>query len=43
MMATCLAYHWMVCLGAEVLRRGGQAIVHRAKRCDLSLPQLGHI
>ena len=40
-MATGLAYYWMVCLGAEVVRRGWQAIVHRAKRCDLSLFQLG--
>jgi len=41
LMATCLAYYWMVCLGAEVVRQGWQAVVHRAKRCDLSLFQLG--
>ncbi len=41
LIATCLAYYWMVCLGAEVVRRGWQAIIHRAKRCDLSLFQLG--
>ena len=41
LMATSLAYYWMVCLGAEVVRRGWQGIVHRAKRCDLSLFQLG--
>jgi len=41
LVATCLAYYWMVCLGAEVLRRGWQSLVHRAKRCDLSLFQLG--
>ena len=41
LMATSLAYYWMVCLGAEVLRRGWQGIVHRANRCDLSLFQLG--
>ena len=41
LMATCLAYYWMVCLGAEVVRHGGQGIIHRAKRCDLSLFQLG--
>ena len=41
LMATSLAYYWMVCLGAEVVRRGWQSIVHRAKRCDLSLFQLG--
>ncbi len=43
LIATCLAYYWMVCLGAEVVRRGWQGIIHRAKRCDLSLFQLGLI
>jgi len=43
LMATSLAYYWMVCLGAEVLRRGWQAVVHRRHRCDLSLFQLGLI
>ncbi len=41
LMATSLAYYWMVCLGAEVIRRGWQNVIHRAKRCDLSLFQLG--
>ncbi len=41
LIATCLAYYWMVCLGAEVLRRGWQTIIHRTERCDLSLFQLG--
>ena len=41
LMATSLAYYWMVCLGAEVVKQGWQGIVHRAKRCDLSLFQLG--
>ena len=41
LIATCLAYYWMVCLGVEVLRRGWQGIVHRRNRCDLSLFQLG--
>ena len=41
LMATGLAYYWMVCLGAEVRRCGWQAVIHRAKRCDLSLFQLG--
>ncbi len=41
LIATCLAYYWMVCLGAEVIRHGWQAVIHRAKRCDLSLFQLG--
>ncbi len=41
LIATCLAYYWMVCLGVEVLRRGWQKITHRADRCDLSLFQIG--
>ena len=41
LMATCLAYYWMVCLGAEVVRHGWQATIHRTERCDLSLFQLG--
>ena len=41
LMATGLAYYWMVCLGAEVVRQGRQSLVHRAGRCDLSLFQLG--
>ena len=41
LIATCLAYYWLVCLGAEVVQRGWQSIVHRGKRCDLSLFQLG--
>ncbi len=41
LLAACLAYYWMVCLGAEVLRRGWQRIIHRTERCDLSLFQLG--
>lgn len=41
MMATCLAYYWVVCLGAQVVRQGWQAVIHRAGRCDLSLFQLG--
>jgi hypothetical protein len=43
LIATCLGYYWMVCLGAEVVRRGWQGLIHRAKRCDLSLFQLGLI
>ena len=48
LMATCLAYYWLVyywlvCLGAEVLRQGWQGAVHRTNRCDLSLFQLGLI
>jgi hypothetical protein len=43
LIATCLAYIWIVCLGAAVKRSGQSALVqvHRRKRCDLSLFQLG--
>ncbi len=41
LIATCLAYYWMVCLGLEVVRRGWIGVVHRGHRCDLSLFQLG--
>lgn len=41
MIATCLAYLWMVCLGTQVKQRGWQGVVHRHHRCDLSLFQLG--
>ena len=41
LIATCLAYYWMVCLGVEVVRRGWQSLIHRGERCDLSLFQLG--
>lgn len=43
LMATCLAYIWMVCLGAWVLQSGRLPLIHRAKRCDLSLFQIGLI
>lgn len=41
LIATCLAYIWLVCLGAGVKRRGWTAIIHRKERCDLSLFQIG--
>ncbi|MBV9849209.1 MAG: transposase [Armatimonadetes bacterium] len=41
LIATCLAYYWVVCLGAQVLRQDWQGVVHRHHRCDLSLFQLG--
>ncbi len=41
LMATCLAYLWMVCLGARVSARGWLPLVHRTHRCDLSLFQIG--
>jgi hypothetical protein len=41
MIAACLAYIWMVYLGAFAKQTGWNKIVHRTDRCDLSLFQLG--
>lgn len=41
MMAACLAYIWIVFLGALAMRDGWHRIIHRTDRCDLSLFQLG--
>ena len=41
LIAACLAYLWLVYLGSVAKREGWQAVLHRAKRCDLSLFQLG--
>jgi hypothetical protein len=41
MIATCLAYIWMVYLGDFAKRSGWDKIIHRTDRCDLSLFQLG--
>lgn len=41
LIAACLAYIWMVYLGALCLRNGWKGIIHRRHRCDLSLFQLG--
>lgn len=41
LLAACLAYLWIIYLGALVSQTPWQAIIHRAKRCDLSLFQLG--
>lgn len=41
LIAACLAYLWIVYLGALATRDKWQAVIHRAKRCDLSLFQLG--
>ena len=41
LIATSLAYLWMVCLGAAVVRRGWLSPIHRKNRCDLSLFQIG--
>lgn len=41
LIATCLAYIWLVCLGDAVRRKGWTGRIHRKSRCDLSLFQLG--
>ena len=41
MIATCLAYIWIVYLGVMAMRDGWVKIIHRTDRCDLSLFQLG--
>ena len=41
LIAACLAYIWIVYLGALGEADGWQEIIHRGKRCDLSLFQLG--
>jgi len=41
LIASCLAYIWLVYLGSLCKKDGWQSIIHRRKRCDLSLFQLG--
>ena len=41
LIGTCLAYLWMVCLGAWVVQSGHLALIHRADRCDWSLFHIG--
>jgi hypothetical protein len=41
LMATCLAYIWIIYLGALCEQDGWVSIIHRGDRCDLSLFQLG--
>jgi hypothetical protein len=41
MMAACLAYIWIIDLGARALRDEWRSLIHRTTRCDLSLFQLG--
>lgn len=41
LIATCLAYIWVVYLGSLCEKEGWREIIHRKKRCDLSLFQLG--
>ena len=39
--ADCLAYSWIIYLGALCEQDGWGSIIHRGARCDLSLFQLG--
>ncbi len=41
MIASCLAYIWIVYLGVIAKHDGWHKIIHRTDRCDLSLFQLG--
>jgi hypothetical protein len=41
LIAACLAYIWIVYLGALCEQNGWVCIIHRGDRCDLSLFQLG--
>jgi hypothetical protein len=41
LMAACLAYIWIIYLGALCERNGWSRMIHRGDRCDLSLFQLG--
>jgi hypothetical protein len=41
MLAACLAYLWIVYLGAWSIQQKLHLVVHRTDRCDLSLFQLG--
>ncbi len=41
MIAACLAYIWIIYLGAMALTEGWISVIHRTNRCDWSLFQLG--
>ena len=41
MMAACLAYIWIIDLGVRALQDQWRGLIHRNKRCDLGLFQLG--
>ena len=41
LIASCLGYIWMVCLGVRVKQKGKLSVIHRSNRCDLSLFQIG--
>ena len=42
LIASCLAYLWIVYLGSLCKADGWQGVIHRKNRCDLSLFQLGY-
>jgi DDE family transposase len=41
LIAACLAYIWIIYLGSLGEKEGGESVIHRKDRCDLSLFQLG--
>jgi len=41
LIAACLAYLWIVYLGALCMQEGVGEIIHRRHRCEVSLLQLG--
>ena len=41
LIATSLAFIWLVCLGVRVVQSGNLPLIHRKTRCDLSLFQIG--
>jgi hypothetical protein len=41
LIGTCLAYLWIVCLGAWVVQNGRLPWIHRGDRCDWSLFHIG--
>ena len=41
LIATCLAYLWIVCLGQWVVQTGQLGLIHRSDRCDWSLFRIG--
>jgi hypothetical protein len=42
LIASCLAYIWIIYLGSLCKTGGWQSIIHRKSRCDFSLFQLGY-
>lgn len=41
LIATCLAYIWIISLGTLPYLEGWKTVIHRTDRCDLSSFQLG--